>query len=368
MPEPLQIESSTLSDATDGPHESRIPGRPEATVQRTCKPDPHAGKTRLLSLLVMLAPLFPMSAQTAARAASALSLTYVGTLPEAPLPVPWKLTFASATEGWAFQTEFLFATNDGGKTWRRLTWPVTRQSEGYHPLIFGALLTPSRRGWIGINPDLFRTDDAGASWTKLVLPHPDNTGSWSLDGWSFLDDGHHGWVVMRQPGGSPAVPGSPQTLKMLCASIEPRTEGIPGCPRSCRRVQFPRWTGSRAFIFGTRTQARGLQTSRSKSLSTVERHGVMPSLPRNVTEGPPMTSTPTSWMLTSSTKARAGLFQEMAICFRPRMGEDVGANVWAQTKFGLAAAVARFVCNIRCTSVRWTRDGLSLDLPILGSS
>jgi photosystem II stability/assembly factor-like uncharacterized protein len=149
-----------------------------------------------LYLCWLIFAAFGGSARALAQGSSDLSLTYLGSLPEAPLPVPWKLTFASSTEGWVVGNDSLFRTTDGGGTWRQLALPTARLGIFDRQVLFNALLTPSRRGWIVVNRDLFRTDDAGSHWTNQALPEPDK--SWHLDGWFFLGDGRHGWAIMRQ--------------------------------------------------------------------------------------------------------------------------------------------------------------------------
>lgn len=76
--------------------------------------------------------------------------------------------FTSAEKGWV-GTEHgkLFATADGGKTWKE------KLSEEEDLVLFDIVFRDAANGWIVTNSNiLFRTSDGGENWQKLNIPVP----------------------------------------------------------------------------------------------------------------------------------------------------------------------------------------------------
>ena len=101
---------------------------------------------------------------------------------------PTELTFVDAQNGWLMahvdagmmhDYVMVFATTDGGATWKRLVDPTNQalvQSCGKTGIVF----TDAKNGWItgdcqGVQPGapyLERTVDGGATWESVTLPAP----------------------------------------------------------------------------------------------------------------------------------------------------------------------------------------------------
>lgn len=85
-----------------------------------------------------------------------------------------------AKEGVYEYQNFLFRTDDGGKTWQTTPVPVGRLH-----------MIDEQMGWI-LGEEIYRTADGGQSWAKV------NTVRWEGQ-FSFVDP-NHGWAVAKDEG------------------------------------------------------------------------------------------------------------------------------------------------------------------------
>ena len=114
------------------------------------------------------------------------------------------VSFLDPQVGFAIATKGLFATSDGGATWRRISQPpfvgaIAFLDENH---AFG-VSDPAK--WVGAQYDvpvgggvLYRTDDGGRNWARIVLPAPVAYASWrrTTDPATFFDS-RNGVVPVR---------------------------------------------------------------------------------------------------------------------------------------------------------------------------
>lgn len=121
-----------------------------------------------------------------------------------------RVSFADPERGWVFGEEgALYATEDGGASWKRLRLPTRH-------LLLGASLLDARQGWlVGAGSTLLQTADGGATWREgqvvglparfTAAPSTQSTqaaaqtlqaqpASVRLNAVSFAD-ARHGWAV-----------------------------------------------------------------------------------------------------------------------------------------------------------------------------
>jgi photosystem II stability/assembly factor-like uncharacterized protein len=129
---------------------------------------------------------------------NSLPVQRVGSLPKGRPGSPIEVAFATTQEGWAYEIEGLWRTEDGGVSWTKQSLPAADLGIYDGQMLFRAQLTSTRRGWVQINDQVFRTDDAGLTWRPQRLPAQIVPPRRRLDGWYFDSDGEHGWVIVRQ--------------------------------------------------------------------------------------------------------------------------------------------------------------------------
>lgn len=108
-----------------------------------------------------------------------------------PLPLSdfWRhLQFISEHEGWFSDSEKLWHTSDGGKTWRFLASLVqeSRNIDRFH-------FASSHLGWMIQSNELYRTKNGGATWSHIRTPMSDRAGS--LYSFHFEANGEVGWIA-----------------------------------------------------------------------------------------------------------------------------------------------------------------------------
>lgn len=140
--------------------------------------------------------------------ASGRQLVALGMLPRADAT---RISFCGPTDGWAFSTDSIWATKDGGVSWRKLPIRDSLYNEG--PIIRDIDVTQPRyfsrdtcaQAWIQRGTGILRTQDAGRTWTiQGSLPIGDPT-RWNIFSLSFGPDAESGWAsgpsVQTNPNG-----------------------------------------------------------------------------------------------------------------------------------------------------------------------
>ncbi|HVB11305.1 MAG TPA: YCF48-related protein, partial [Bacillota bacterium] len=132
----------------------------------------------------------------------------------APVVLPAALTglqFLDTQNGWAFGPSALYATKDGGATWTSVPLPA----DAGRVAAVQASFADAADGWLilhlqacatqGCGVRLYATSDGGATWRLLASNEPPGGGSTGL-GWSeFVAGGDigggHGWMLAQTPAG-----------------------------------------------------------------------------------------------------------------------------------------------------------------------
>jgi photosystem II stability/assembly factor-like uncharacterized protein len=108
-----------------------------------------------------------------------------------PLPLGdfWRqLQFINEHEGWFADSENLWHTSDGGKTWR-LVASLDQESRNIDHFQF----TTSHLGWMIQSQELYRTKNGGVTWDHI--PTPMSEGAGSLYSFHFEANGEVGWIA-----------------------------------------------------------------------------------------------------------------------------------------------------------------------------
>ncbi|WPB79541.1 hypothetical protein KYC5002_10345 [Archangium violaceum] len=133
------------------------------------------------------------------------------------------LLWLSSTEGLALVDDapVAFRTEDGGRSWTRITLPVKTDSIRRPEAVGERLWLCSTEGWI------LRSDDAGLNWKELPgTPFDESDGCWSLsfvdesDGWAggqsgalwHTGDGGETWKRMAATDDGPVTPEGSDTV------------------------------------------------------------------------------------------------------------------------------------------------------------
>lgn len=102
----------------------------------------------------------------------------------------WRhLQFISEHEGWYSDSEHLWHTSDGGKTWYRLT----SLDHGLRGNIIRFHFASSHLGWMVQPNELYRTKNGGVTWDHIPTPMSDGAGS--LYSFHFEANGEVGWIA-----------------------------------------------------------------------------------------------------------------------------------------------------------------------------
>lgn len=125
-----------------------------------------------------------------------------------PLAAHGRIAFADKQHGWmiintatssAFNAGTLFATSDGGRTWRG----TAQDPSGQGPML---MLTP-KKGWIvgdGEQEDLHVTWDGAKTWETVSLPPPKEIAPaiYPTSDAPVFEDEQHGFVAVTYSGGA----------------------------------------------------------------------------------------------------------------------------------------------------------------------
>lgn len=154
----------------------------------------HLPRTLRDCALIAIAWLLPQMLQ-AQRSGSLLEqrkLQEVSPLPDKALRT---LDFSTLDSGWLLGDKKLWATDDGGVTWRKLLSPGQSRIEASaidDPRFFS--VRSSLEGWVQWGRDLFWTVSGGRSWNLVGhLPVLDPV-LWGFDSLSLIANGTIGWA------------------------------------------------------------------------------------------------------------------------------------------------------------------------------
>ena len=98
-----------------------------------------------------------------------------------------RAVFSRGGRGWAFgEAGAIYATRDGGDTWKALRSPTRR-------LLLGGTFVDEDRGWVvGAGATIIQTSDGGDTWYQSTLPGVDKSVRFTAT--SFFDN-RLGWAV-----------------------------------------------------------------------------------------------------------------------------------------------------------------------------
>ncbi|MFD7845985.1 hypothetical protein ACFV4K_23965 [Nocardia sp. NPDC059764] len=164
---------------------------------------------------------------------AAPTATPAATLAAAPDPVgfqPDSINFVSADEGWvlgrsypcpALLCQALRHTTDGGHTWREMPLPAPLRDAGHHG--GWVKFADARNGWIGTRDKLFATHDGGTSWRETDIDIKTAEPAWSLT----VAEGAV-WVAAARADEQTAVFTSPITRDAWTGPVEVAVPGTGG--------------------------------------------------------------------------------------------------------------------------------------------
>ncbi|MFE3255378.1 WD40/YVTN/BNR-like repeat-containing protein [Nocardia sp. NPDC059091] len=189
------------------------------------------------------------------------ALTPTATEAAAPDPVgfqPDSITFISADEGWVLGRTYPCAsepclalqhTTDGGQTWQQAPLPAPLRDPGSkgHWLKFA----DARNGWIRAGDKLFATHDGGKTWREIDLDIDP-----VVDAWSFTISDDSVYIATVQPGERTVLFTSPLTRDAWTGPTEIPVPGSGGPAPSAAVTVL----GSRAWMVVTNRGADGARS------------------------------------------------------------------------------------------------------------
>ena len=148
-----------------------------------------SGRSVVLGLLIACL-------ESQAQSGPAPAIRLLGKLPGAP-DGPCLFKFSSSQEGWAWDRgRLLWATADGGLSWRPAALPAAMKPTDYVSSLF-PISAKSVRAVVYSVSTVFETRDGGAKWTTAKAAQP-NSGLIAVE-----LDGARGWAVIGSDFDSP---------------------------------------------------------------------------------------------------------------------------------------------------------------------